>query len=356
MFYPTSPICLFIQKHQQTDPNFDFTALKQLLQDSVYMREDNDICLMYNEPDEPIENETDEVKQIRESTRFCIIQKKDLKVINYVHNNIVYNVDAKNFLLDKDLNKVVFMECCEGTTIYVTPFDDKWYTSTRRCIDAKDSVWIKGSPYQQLFEDTMFDKFNYSDIDPDYCYAFTVLHYKNRNIISYNAKFGKNYRELMLISATHIETGDEVSLVDLNNLPNPKIQKICQACIVPRQLNFANLNVAQAYLDAINTDDRKNKTISCEGLIVRYYEGDVNKSLFTTLKLQTQLYIEMSSIKPNNSNIYQVFLELFQQNKLNSFISHFDHKVSSIDEEKEEKEEKKKRKPVRKNFFEMPGL
>ena len=38
------------------------------------------------------------------------------------------------------------------------------------------------------------------------------------------------------------------------------------------------------------------------------------------IKLQTEMYQKISKIKPNNSNIYQCYLELYQKDKLQFYL------------------------------------
>ena len=75
-------------------------------------------------------------------------------------------------------------------------------------------------------------------------------------------------------------------------------------------------------LNELDATYRKNKKICSEGYIVKYknYIG----------KLQPLIYQEISEMKPNNSNINQVYLELYQTNKLDQFLPYFTFYVKSI--------------------------
>ena len=69
--------------------------------------------------------------------------------------------------------------------------------------------------------------------------------------------------------------------------------------------------------------DKKYQKVTTEGYVLKYYHGEKGKSPFTTLKLQTNIYETLMKLKPNNSNIYQCFLELYQKDKLGEFLPYF---------------------------------
>src|SRR3990167_4304531 len=96
-------------------------------------------------------------------TKSIIFEKQTMKPIGSQFNNIVYNVE------------------------------NKWYISTRRCIDASKSIWIKGISYYDMFLQIGLD---FATLNPNYCYQYVLVHYLNKNIVTY-ANLPKEYKVLV---------------------------------------------------------------------------------------------------------------------------------------------------------------
>lgn len=301
----TRLIKAFNDKRGSTAP-LTFDEFKdELLKDTSFhisLKEDDDLCILYYNNLQ--KNESD----LENSFRSTIIEKKTLKPIMTQYNKLLYNNDSINFLQDKNWkNSVTVQKCYEGTLIVVFHYNDKWYITTRRCLNAQDSRWIKNQTYYEMFMETIADKFKLDDLDKKYCYHFVLVHHRNRNIISYN-KFGKEYKELF-----HILTTEKYTLKEVNYKINDKVNYI------PEE-KFASLSDLLDELSKLNSLDKKYQRITSEGYVLRYYSGEKYKSPFITLKLQTEIYETITKLKPNNSNIYQCFLELYQTDKLTEFL------------------------------------
>lgn len=241
-----------------------------------------------------------------------IFDKNEKKPIVTQFNKILYNKDAENFLIDKDWKQVVVEKCYEGTVLTVFYNKDRWYVSTRRCLDANDSYWVKNVSYKEMFEEAIQDRFTYDDLDKDNCYFFVLLHYKNRNLINYsNLGYEVMYKDIIHIMTTKKYTSEEVDFTI-----NDKVKK-------SSTIHFSNLSELLDDLDYVSKDNRAKKTITTEGYILRYYHGEVKKSDFTVLKLQTKLYQELIKVKPNNSNLHMIYLELYQKDRLTEFLPYF---------------------------------
>lgn len=292
-----------------------FNELKQELQrkndnnNPVYyiqLKEDPNLCLLYYNglP------ENDNNRELETSCRSYIFEKSSFKPIASQFNKILYNEEAINFLKEKSWSNVMVEKCYEGTLILVFNYNNKWYISTRRCLNASESTWIKNSSYLELFNETIKDKFGLEDLDKKYCYHFILVHNKNKNIVSYD-DFGKDYKEIF-----HIMTTEQETLLEVPYKINDNVRYI-------EKETFNSMEEVMESLNKINTTDQQNKKVSLEGYVLKYYHGEPNKSNFTILKLQTQLYQSLMKLKPNNSNIYQSFLELYQKDKLIEFLPYF---------------------------------
>jgi hypothetical protein len=251
-------------------------------------------------------------QDLEQSCRSLIVDKKTLKPVASQFNKIIYNDDAVEFLQDKDWNSVVVQKCYEGTMLLLFNHNDRWYISTRRCLDAGESVWIKNKSYKEMFDESLGEDFSYDNLDKNLCYHFILVHHQNRNIVSYN-DLGKEYKELY-----HVLTFEKYTFKEVE----------CQIKGVNyiETEHFDNLEQVCEKLDELSKDDEMQHTISNEGYILRVYsdkENLVQLEPFTLLKLQTELYQKIMKMKPNNSNVHQSYLELYQKDKLVDFLPYF---------------------------------
>ena len=285
------------------------------------MKETDDLFILYydNLPKVHVANHSEFSEKLEKNTRSCIIEKDTLKIIATQHNRILYNSDAQEYLKDENWNQVVVEQCYEGTILLVYNYKDVWYISTRRCLDASDSTWIKNKSYKEMFDESIEGKFELDDLNKSYCYYFVLVHHKNKNVINYsNIGFGNTYKEVV-----HIMTTEKYTLAEIDYTINDKVKK-------PEQLQFDSLNSMLSQLNEINKDNELKKMITMEGYILKYYHGEKFHSPFTVLKFQTRLYQNLIKIKPNNSNMHQSYLELYQTNKLSDYLPYFSKYNSDI--------------------------
>nr|QBK89280.1 MAG: uncharacterized protein LCMiAC02_03750 [Mimivirus LCMiAC02] len=280
----------------------------------VNIKENDELAMIYYD-DIPKNNGNRESfsKFIESSCKSHIIEKSTLKTLASQFNKIIYNKEATEYLKTKDWKQVVVQPCYEGTLLLVYNHRDTWYVSTRRCINAKDSIWIKNTSYRDMFDEAMENKFKLEDLDKNNCYHFILVHHKNKNIVSYS-NLGEEYTELYHIMTTAKYTMEEVDYVINNNILRSKT------------LKFDSLKEVMQSLVEISVNNKNNKNITTEGYILKVYDGDVNKSTFKILKIQTPIYQELMKIKPNNNNAYQNYLELYQKDKLINYLQYYTKK------------------------------
>jgi len=263
-------------------------------------------------------------KQLTPLERECrsiVIDKNTLDVVCYTYDDIIYNDDAKQILasLDQyDEKKIIIQECLEGTFIAVYNYQDQWYISTRRCIDANYSIWKSNKSHKQLFEEIIYQKYNmkieefYEKLNKDYCYYFVLVHHENQNIVDYSDIFGENFQEIILVMIRDRNTHIELPIDDYKKYINIDIR-------VPKI--YADFSL----LDETNKQDSQNgiKTpLKMEGLIVKVYDPETGKNKI--LKLQTNSYKMLFELTPNNNNIYRSFIELYQKNMLKEHLKYYE--------------------------------
>src|SRR3989304_2096644 len=228
----------------------------------------------------------------------------DLKEICH-YDSILYN---DNGLAHIGTNYVV-QKCYEGTYLVVFYHTNKWYVTTRRCLDAYKSFWIKNYSYGDFFSETIKDKFNLDNLDKDYCYHFILVHHLNKQIIDYSYEFGIDYRELI-----HIDTirkyVDQCEIIDYNIANTVRI----------KNLFFNDLKDVKLSLMNMNNDDEICRHIKHVGYIVK---SVVNNNRFI-VNLQTRLYQKLKRCKPNTSNKCLSYLELYKKNDLEFYLTYVD--------------------------------
>ncbi|ARF10578.1 RNA ligase [Hokovirus HKV1] len=242
----------------------------------------------------------------------CVYEYKTLKYVCGQYNKLIYNDDAIK-LLNSELDNVVIQKCYEGTSILVYNHNDIWNISTRKCLDSNKSFWVKNTSFRSLFEEAMKDKFTFDDLDKNLCYLFVLVHYKNKNIVNHNINYRNSqnkYKNLVLLCATEKYTYIQKHV----NVPNVEY---------PEQYYFKNIKELLNKLVEFNDRDVAKKLITWEGYILKIYEGDINNSRFHLAKLQTKIYQYIMQYKPNISNIYKVYLELYKIDKLNELLPYF---------------------------------
>jgi len=275
----------------------------------VNIKDDDDLSMIYYN-DSSTTNFDQFDQSIEHSCRSYIIEKNTLRPIASQFNRIIYNEDALQLLTNCDWSKVVVQKCYEGTMMLVFYHNNKWYITTRRCLDANESKWINNKSYREMFDEVIANNFTLDTLDKRYCYHFVLVHYQNKNIVSYTLE--KEYKYIYHVMTTEKYTLKEVDYTIENN----KILKV-------KEEYFDNLNSLYDTLKQISITDKSLHRITAEGYVLKLYNGEKYKSGFIVLKMQTHIYQQIMKIKPNNSNIHQSYLELYQKDRLTDFLPYF---------------------------------
>ncbi len=315
------PLTTLINSLREKDTDLTFEGLKTELNrrddnDEQYyhinIKETEDLCILYYN-DLPTINEGRDkrVVELEKSCRSIIIDKSNLRPIGSQFNRIMYNSDAIDFVNASkvDWSNVVIQKCYEGTMLLVFNHNGKWYVSTRRCINSEESTWVRNKSYREMFDEAMDGKLDFSSLDPSLVYHFVLIHYKNKNIVNYS-DLGEEYKEIFHILTTEKYTMNEVDF-KVNG-----VQKV-------EEEKFSSIDSLLDTLSGISQQNEYQHKITTEGYVLRIYDGEKYKSRFCVAKLQTDIYQTLMKMKPNNNNIYQSYLELYQKNKLTEFLPYF---------------------------------
>ena len=302
-------ITKYISKNTDNNKDIDYNIdnLKKNLYDEGILTKDykdEDLILLYNI------YENNNKNPMERECRSVIIDRKQLKIICYTCNTPISNMEAVDYILNyTDKNKEIF-QCYEGTLLSVFNNNDKWYLSTRRCLDSKNSKWNETTHFDMFMD--VLNQNNYTDFDSftkklekDNCYYFILIHHKNKNIIDYTNKFGKDYKKLCLAFIRNKNTQDEINYNDL------ELQFITDDIFIPEKLTDLKS------FDEENKNNHFNENPENEGVIIKVQMN--NK--YEYLKLQTLNYQFNKAIGPKK-NIFRGLLHLYQINKLKEYFKY----------------------------------
>ena len=163
---------------------------------------------------------------------------------------------------------------------------NKWNVTTARCIDGYKSKWNYIKSYGTLFDD-LIHLIDFTKLNKNNTYTFIMRHIENRII----EKVDKN--ELY-----HIHTRDNISLKELEEDINIK---------KPSKYIFESFEDLQNELDVM--------TYNSMGYVISYK----NKKYLYRCKD----YENVKDLKGNNFNVDYNYLELKDNNKLDTFINYF---------------------------------
>ncbi len=237
-------------------------------------------------------NNNDKSKLIFRNMKFIKLNNNNYKMISYNFNNII---DCEN-LNELDENNIY--EYFEGTTInifYVQSLN-KWFASTNRCLNLKDSQFSSNKNHDEQFNETIDKEKLLKYLNPKYNYTFILIHHDNKYYIDYTNKFGKDYKKLLFLYCKDDKMNiitDYNFLLNLILFPNIIIQK---KIYDPK----FNDNV-QAFINIDYNDDNKEITIK---------------------RVLNEKYKNLMNIKPNCNTEIERQINAFQHNKLNDYLIH----------------------------------
>tara|TARA_B100001248_G_C27398076_1_gene467285 strand:- start:541 stop:2367 length:1827 start_codon:yes stop_codon:yes gene_type:complete len=288
----------------------------------------------------------EDISRLKIECRSLIIDTEKKEIVSYSCNTPICNLEAINYLLNnksspKISNNIEKFKCYEGTLLSLFKHKNRWYLSTRRNLDSKDSIWNNVS-YYDLFLDVIdndniksLDEF-VDNLDESYCYYFILIHHLNKNIVDYSSKFGNDYKKLCL---AFVRKKNDLSEIDLTNIESENSDiDISLLNSVNKILSLKNIFLAEKIdQDTDNgissesfsfgpepenkskiLDDPLEKMTSCddEGVIIRIKN---NNNISHFLKIQTYSY-QFNKAIGAEKNIFKGFLNLYQNNQLVNYL------------------------------------
>jgi len=256
---------------------------------------DDNLLLVYHKYELPTKT------NLEQDCRSLIIDMSNLQVVSYTFPNPVSNSEAQQFLLNNNELELDIYKCYEGSVLSLFNHNNKWYLSTRRCLNSKDSIWNQ-SNYYDMFMDVLnkenitFEEFT-NKLNPEYGYHFILIHHNNKNIIDYSKQFGENYTKLCLVFVRN--NTDQIEVFDYEmplytNIFKPEKMTMEEFVILNQNLNI---------------------DVDFEGIVIKTIKAR-KTYLF---KLQTMSYQFYKAIG-HDSNIFKGYLYLYQNGTLKNYI------------------------------------
>lgn len=303
MAIPTFYITHYIENFTNSE---DFR--KELFSKNIMTKdyEEEGLMLVYHKYDQPIKT------NLERECRSIVIDKKEKKIISYSCETPLMNKESIEYMISHPSDAVSFYKCYEGSLLSVFHHNDKWYVSTRRCLNSNDSVWGGDKSHLTMFSEVLntsgysnIDEFT-NKLDKSHCYYFVLIHHNNNNLVDYTSEFGKDYKKLCLVFVREKATQMEINMTE-----NEIVKSIIDDNI------FLPMSI-----DSLEHFDNENKTApfslppKSEGIIVRIFDSETNK--YKLLKLQTMNY-QFAKSTGTEKNIFKGLIHLYQTNQLVDF-------------------------------------
>ena len=243
--------------------------------------------------------------------RSIIIDRNTKKILSYSCEAPLMNNEAMEYLLLNPSENKTITKCYEGTLLSIF-FKDRWYISTRRCLNSSESIWgsEKKSHYDMFMEVlnisgyATFDDFS-NKLNKNLSYYFVLIHPQNKNMVIYDS----DYKKLVL---AYVRNTDNQMEIDLYGNSDDTILKEIN------NITDANIFISEKVdsletFDNLNKKDQFNLPPKTEGVIIKVFDKNQNKTKL--LKLQTFSYQFAKSVG-SEKNIYMGLIHLYQKDKL----------------------------------------
>lgn len=234
-----------------------------------------------------------------------ILEKNSNKIVcmsqNRITNVTLNTIDEIQELQSKYKSKFRMEYCEDGTVIRLYNYNNNWYTSTTKCIDAKNSYWSS----KKSFNDMFYEIFNKTEqdfkLDPNSTYFFIILHNENRIVVKHK------YNNLIFINSVNNSTQEENYI---NQFKNTKFIKRIKQININGDIKFP----LEYYFSPFK-----------RGVILKFFDDENN--YWKVYQYDFKHYTELKNIRGNVPLIRMRYLELLNNTedliKLESYYSEY---------------------------------
>jgi len=305
----TKPIFL-INKYLTDNPTID--SLKdKLYKEGVHMKDykDDGLFMLYHKYETPC------TSTMQRECRSVVFDSKTLEMVAYSGEVPMLNKEGLGQLLSTEYNDYKVNVSYEGSLLSVFHRNNRWYVSTRRCLDSRESKFNSEKTHYDMFCDVvlndpykMYDNMDmfFEQLDKNYSYYFVLIHHLNKVLIDYTYKFGDNYTRACLINVR-----DKDQNIMHGFTPSFVLNSWSKNFFVPEYISLKEFDEANTSLDYSNPP-------IVEGVILESIDHITNKRM--VFKLQTLHYQFYQATKLDNSNVMKGLLLLYKNDKLFNYL------------------------------------
>ena len=207
-----------------------------------------------------------------------------------------------NFLKEIELNNITIEEFPDGTMINVFKYNDAIFISTRSSIGA-NCKWYSDKTFNILFKESInLDKFGF--LEENMCLSFVLQHPENIIVTKYSKP-----------SVTLVKIVKIIDSYNVNELNNTDIEDF----IITNNLNLKtpktyNIENKEEINNILN-----NMTNNQQGLILKSFNNTYRRS-----KIRNSNYDNLKKLKGNTNNKKYLYLELRNNNTLDTYLKYFE--------------------------------
>ena len=257
------------------------------------------LTLVYHKYDTPVTNE------LARECRSLVIDN-DGKVLSYSCMMPLMNKEGLEFLEKNPDTTKVITPCYEGTYLSLFHHNNKWYVSTRRCLDSSESYFNQNNSHYNMFLDVLaqagYDNFNSftSTLDTTRSYYFVLIHYLNKHVLDYSTVFGDQYMRLCLTTV--------------------RDSNMSELDIYTDRVSFASYDMTGKIFVPTKLESilESGAFQVSEGIVVKVY--DMTKGLYNLIKLQSTSY-QFALVIGKDNNLFKGLVYLYQNNLLLDYFS-----------------------------------
>ena len=262
---------------------------------------DEQLLLVYHKYDTPTTTKLEQV------CRSLVINTQTFEPVSFSCLNPICNKEAQKILINNCSINPTFYRCYEGSLLSLFNYNNKWYLSTRRCLNSNESLWNGISHYKMFMdvldkEELSFDEFC-EKLDKTKGYYFVLIHHNIKNVVNYTSIFGENYAKLAIAFIR-----DSISHLEIDNYELPEFKNIFK----PEKVSIDDFS---------KENNQIQLDISSEGIITRL---NVDENWYL-LKLQNLSY-QFAKALGTESNIFKGYIYLYQIDILKKYLSNNNHK------------------------------
>lgn len=246
----------------------------------------------------------------RECRSLVISESGDVK--SYTCMIPLLNNEGLQYMEAHKDEKQIITTCYEGTYLSVFYANNKWYVSTRRCLDSNESYFNQNNSHYNMFLDTLklagydsLDSFT-DKLNKTFSYYFVLIHHMNKHIIDYSSVFGHEYMKLCLTAVRDSTMAELDNYTDIISFANYDMDSVI---FVPNKLES---------LIQFEEEQKLSDVPTCEGIVVKVFNSATN--LYNLIKLQTLSY-QFALAMGSEKNLFKGLVFLYQHNKLINYFS-----------------------------------